>query len=62
MAAVSAAGPDLAALDAGFHRTLRTQNKSDRTVEAYTDAVRRRPSSVQEGLATLWPNGDAHGA
>jgi hypothetical protein len=33
-------GPDLAALSASFRRTLRAQNKSDRTVEAYTDAVR----------------------
>ncbi len=40
MAAASATGPDLAALNASFRRTLRAQNKSDRTVEAYTDAVR----------------------
>jgi hypothetical protein len=33
-------GPDLTALNASFRRTLRAQNKSDRTVEAYTDAVR----------------------
>jgi hypothetical protein len=36
----AASGPDLAALNASFRRTLRAQNKSDRTVEAYTDAVR----------------------
>src|SRR6266498_3790505 len=36
----SAPAPDLAVLNASFRRTLRAQNKSDRTVEAYTDAVR----------------------
>jgi integrase len=36
----SASDPDLAALNASFRRTLRAQNKSDRTVEAYTEAVR----------------------
>ena len=36
----SASDPDLAALNASFRRALRAQNKSDRTVEAYTDAVR----------------------
>jgi Phage integrase, N-terminal SAM-like domain len=40
MASASASRPDLAALNASFRRTLRAQNKSDRTVEAYTDAVR----------------------
>ena len=40
MATPSPPGPDLAALNASFRRTLRAQNKSDRTVEAYTDAVR----------------------
>ena len=40
MASWSASDPDLAALNASFRRTLRAQNKSDRTVEAYTDAVR----------------------
>jgi hypothetical protein len=33
-------GPDLMVLNARFRRTLRAQNKSDRTVEAYTKAVR----------------------
>jgi integrase len=40
VASSSASDPDLAALNASFRRTLRAQNKSDRTVEAYTDAVR----------------------
>ena len=40
MASSSASDPDLAALNASFRRTLRAQNKSDRTVEAYTEAVR----------------------
>jgi hypothetical protein len=40
MVGASESGPDLAALNASFRRTLRAQNKSDRTVEAYTDAVR----------------------
>ena len=40
MARASESGPDLAALNASFRRTLRAQNKSDRTVEVYTDAVR----------------------
>src|ERR671935_1597164 len=31
---------DLASLNASFRRTLRAENKSERTVEAYTDAVR----------------------
>jgi site-specific recombinase XerD len=31
---------DLTALNASFARTLRAENKSERTVEAYTDAVR----------------------
>jgi hypothetical protein len=30
----------LRSLDASFRRSLRARNKSDRTVEAYTDAVR----------------------
>jgi integrase len=40
VASSSASDPDLAALNASFRRTLRAQNKSDRTVEAYTEAVR----------------------
>ena len=31
---------DLTALNASFARALRAQNKSERTVQAYTDAVR----------------------
>src|SRR6266487_2724091 len=33
-------GSDLRSLNASFRRSLRARNKSDRTVEAYTDAVR----------------------
>jgi hypothetical protein len=40
MGDASAPGSELAALNASFRRTLRAQNKSDRTVEAYTEAVR----------------------
>jgi hypothetical protein len=31
---------DLRAANASFRRTLRAGNKSERTIEAYTDAVR----------------------
>jgi hypothetical protein len=40
MSASPPPGPDLRSLNASFRRSLRARNKSDRTVEAYTDAVR----------------------
>ena len=36
----AAGGMDLRAANASFRRTLRAGNKSERTIEAYTDAVR----------------------
>jgi site-specific recombinase XerD len=40
MSASPPLGPDLRSLNASFRRSLRARDKSDRTVEAYTDAVR----------------------
>lgn len=40
MAAVSDPGFDLHTLNASFRLALLGENKSERTVEAYTDAVR----------------------